>query len=159
MRVLKTCVAVVVACAALTAAAAPSDAATASAIVVRVTSVDFLPPTEDCLFRAASPLTPIRGSAGALEVCFETFELGCDGRCQFGTGTATWTFPEGRIFTRFRVAEFFVDEATVVAFWTGTITGGTGAYAGATGHLRGDGRIVFGPEGPQPDLRFVLAVR
>lgn len=139
-------------------AATPAHSAEKGAIVVRVTSVEFLPPAGDCLFGAVSPLQPIRGSAGTLEVCIKTFNLGCNGRCQTLTGTATWSFPTGQIFTEIRIVEFFLDESTTVALWSGRITGGTGEYAGATGALRGGGRIVFGPAGPEPDLIFALVI-
>ena len=143
-------------------AAAPAQSAVKGAVVVRVTSVEFLEPTAECpVGRAVSPLLPILGSAGTVVVCLETFAFDCDPGCrQVLTGTATWSLAGGQIFTRIRIEEFVADDfSSAQVRWTGTVTGGTGAYAGTTGRLVGAGTVQYPPDAmPVPNLLFVLVL-
>lgn len=65
----------------------------------------------------------------------------------------------GSIVAAMRIAFIFSpDGSRALQLATGTILEGTGAYEGARGSVHGGGPIVFGPEGPEPNLTYVIRV-
>ena len=145
-------------------ASTPAQSATRGAVVMRVTSVEFLEPTAECpLGRAVAPLTPVVGGPGTVTVCLQSFSFICEpsGCRQVITGTATWSLPGGDVITQVRVDERLSrDFSSAHVLWTGIVIGGTGEYAGATGRLHGVGRVEYPPDAmPRPNLVFVLVLR
>ena len=155
-----TCLAATVAAAAL--AGATSAAADGGAIVFRVTAVpEFLDGTATCpLFRADGPVeTPSGAPMGSFEFCFATFDADASGHVD-ATGTASFSLAGGTIAATLHLVELPTGNGNVVQFDSGTVTGGTGAYTGASGVWHATGPIRFDPDGtPHPKLLYVISLR
>lgn len=77
------------------------------------------------------------------------------------SGTMTFALPRGRIVARVRVVQRFgADGEHARQSTTGTITGGSGDYAGGSGTVRGNGTVAdrFAGLGPVR-LTYVLTLR
>jgi hypothetical protein len=150
--------------AALTAATG-AHAAGAGPIVYRVTEAPvFFEPTDECPAGGgiATMRTPLGESIGTSRLCLVNVEFSCEPICvQQETGTLMNTFANGAVVVDVSFQYVFDKTFSRAAHSaTGTITGGTGAYAGAAGTLRGSGTIGFDPDfTPHPNLLYVLRVR
>lgn len=76
-------------------------------------------------------------------------------------GTMTFDLPGGRIEARVRITQRFgADGEHARQATAGTITGGSGSYAGATGTISGQGTVTDRFEGLGPvQLTYVLELR
>jgi hypothetical protein len=140
------------------AVVAVGTSSAASELTLRVTSPPhFAPAGGSCPgSRVSDTVQGVDGAElGELDGCFQTFELFGDGSDSF---TATYTFDlrGGRIFTRV-VGDETPTSTGLEMVVTGTVTGGTGLYEGATGAIHGGGRVVFGSV-IEPDLTFGVSL-
>ena len=94
--------------------------------------------------------------------CLQSVEFTCERRCiQRETGTLTNTLARGQIFVEVSFAYVFNESfSRAIHSATGTVTGGTGAYSGSSGWLRGGGPISFDPDfTAHPNLLYAIRVR
>ena len=109
----------------------------------------FLPATPSCpAGRARTRLTTIDGrTVGALESCIQSF-MPTGPNSQVVDLQLTFRFSGGVIDATVVDSETFDDSfTTITESWDGTVTGGSGLYAGATGTLGGGGTLSFLPDG------------
>ncbi len=87
---------------------------------------------------------------------------GCDPfpRChQTVRATLTFDLARGSVTVRARLEEIWPDESSFVQLGHGTVAGGTGAYARASGRLDGGGAGSFTEQGFAGRLIYVLQLR
>jgi hypothetical protein len=142
------------------AAAATFAAAGPGTIAFRATAdPEFFGTTEQCLFGANEVIEAPNGAPmGSFEFCFATFSGDDSGRV-VATGTATFRLAGGTVLATLDLAEIPTTPNGIVQFDSGVVTGGTGAYAGASGSWHGTGPITFDADGNHPNLHFVISLR
>jgi hypothetical protein len=77
------------------------------------------------------------------------------------SGVMTFALPDGTLTARVRIAEAFeADGRHAQQKLTGTVTGGTGRYAGLRGAIGGGGRVDEHPPGQiaDSDLRYTAVL-
>jgi hypothetical protein len=144
--------------AALATLAAAAAASASSTLTLRVTAPPhFAGAVGSCPANhvADTVTSPAGAVLGELDGCFQTFELLTDGGDVF---TATYTFDlrGGRISTSVVGRETPTPTGLQMDV-TGTVTGGSGLYAGASGTIAGGGPVDF-TSGIHPDLTFVVVL-
>jgi hypothetical protein len=125
-------------------AQAATSSSRGGSITVKIETPVFLPATHSCAAgRALTGLTTVSGQAtGASMFCIDTAPFDFETQTLAQTGTLTFNLPGGKIVT----ATTIVDRLATYPFSqsiTGTIVGGEGRYAGATGTVAGAGSIFF----------------
>ena len=132
-----------------------------SPVVVRIAGPPtFLGPTPQCpAGRSHVQLLSVDGGQlGTSHLCVQT--------ASFDESTATFTqigaltlhVPGGKIETAVTIVDDFTGFPALTQTLAGSVTSGSGHYLGATGSISGGGTILFGPDGPQPDLTFTVAL-
>ena len=146
-------------------AAAGAQAADRALIVYRVTEApEPLGRTDECPEGGgvATMRSPSGREIGKSRLCLQNVEFTCERVCvQRETGRLTNTLARGQIFLDVRFNYIFNESfSRAVHFATGTVTGGTEAYEGSSGSLRGGGPIRFDPDfTAHPNLVYVTRVR
>jgi hypothetical protein len=150
--------------AAVFGSSAAASTATREAIVFRIVDTPvFLEPTAECPYgRGEAQLRSLRGAiVGRVENCVLASEFSCEGRCTL-TERARQTFHlrDGTIDVSARLIYRFSDDFSFALHTiSGSIVGGTGRYAGASGWLVGGGLIRFDPDfTPHPELTEILVL-
>jgi hypothetical protein len=147
----------------LTASAAFAGTAERSAVqrvlVVRIVSppTSFFDSTPECPGGGSTvPLASVSGRPqGEASLCIS--EVIPTRRGFVEIGTMTLELAEGSIVAAVRIAfAFSADGSRALQLGAGTVVDGTGTYAGASGWIRGGGPIVLGPDGPEPNLTYVV---
>jgi hypothetical protein len=132
--------------------------------VVKIEDVVFTGPTTDCLDVAAFPLLSAAGERlGSGTACLKGGDFACfpipfAGCRQTTLSTFTFNLPGGSITAPMTLKEVFTSESSLVQVGRGNIVGGTGAFVGATGRVRGGGPIRFTAEGIEANLAYVVRV-
>ncbi len=121
------------------------------------------------IFLVATPQCPVERSHVQL-LSRDGHQLGtsllCVQTANFDESTATFTeigtltlyVPGGKLETAVTIIDDFTGFPILTQTLTGSVTGGSGTYLGAAGSIIGGGTILFGADGPQPDLTFSVAL-
>lgn len=136
--------------------AVPAEASAPTVIHVRtVGAAVFLDPTPRCeVARATAHLRQEAQPAGRLRVCYQTFIPGDD--FQVFEGPAAVRLRAGTVYADTVNVEVPVADNKVTSTFAGQITGGTGAFRGASGSVSGAGTILFGPRNAFPSIALEL---
>ena len=145
---------------ALTAAPAYARGGQRSTVVMNlVPSGDASAACPGSLFGLAFDLTSPSGERlGTGRSCVDSI-VGCDPfpRChQTVHATLTFDLARGSVTVPATLQEVWPDESSFVQFGHGTVSGGTGAYARASGRLDGGGAGRFTEQGFEGRLVYVL---
>jgi hypothetical protein len=128
-------------------------------LVLHVTGPATGATTSGCFLRLPAHLA----GGGTMTYCLKTF-AGAPGpnRAVNDSGVLTFSLPRGRIVARVSIEQRFgADGRHARQTLTGTIVGGSGAYAHARGTITGGGTDVEDAPGhiASSDLRYRLSLR
>jgi hypothetical protein len=153
-------IAIAVVAAALLVAAGSAQAAPQTTVVTVGDLV--LGGAPGCVFTVSGPLFDASGTpTGNVEACVKSFEFSTEPfYSQTIVSEVAYALPGGTIFATVDVHELFVTDTRATHTERGEITGGTGAYAGASGKIVGSGVLVFDAAGGvHPNLHIVIQIR
>jgi hypothetical protein len=136
--------------AALVAAVVPAAAESKPRHVFALTFGDivFGPETDDCPAGTVdfAVLSTTGAPLGTGSGCIQAIRpVGTSG--QQVSVILTFELADGSIVVRARLREIFLSESSLAEVAHGRIVAGTGEFAGAEGKLRGEGTLVFNPDG------------
>ena len=153
----------VAALAALALSAGATAVAAPGTLVVRIVDTPtFLEPTPECpAGRGEAQLWSPRGAiVGSVENCIHRSDFACsEAGCRLvENALQTFRLAGGTISVRAKLTyRFNADFSSAIHVIVGSVVGGSGVYAGASGTLFGGGPIRFDPDGtPHPALTEVL---
>ena len=130
-------------------------------VVVRIADPPtFLVPTPQCPAERSHVqlLSPDGHQLGTSLLCVQTASFDESTATFTEIGTLTLYVPGGKFETAVTIIDDFTGFPFLTQTLTGLVTGGSGTYLGATGSITGGGTILFGADGPQPDLTFIVAL-
>ena len=147
-------------------AGATAVAAAPGALVVRIVDTPtFLEPTAECpAGRGEAQLRSPHGAiVGSVENCIHRSDFACSpaGCTLVENALQTFRLAGGTVYVRARLTyRFNADFSSAIHVIVGSVVGGSGVYAGASGALFGGGPIRFDPDGtPHPALTEVLILK
>ena len=162
-KILRTVILAVCAAALMAAPTYASGGQRSTVVMNVVPSGDASAACPGSLFGLAFDLTSPSGKAlGTGRSCVASI-VGCDPfrpRChQTVHATLTFDLARGSVTVPSTLLEVLPDESSFVQFGHGTVAGGTGAYARASGRLDGGGAGRFTEQGFEGRIVYVLQLR